>query len=59
MSVWNNYHILTMGEVLLPLQHLRCDLIFCILVGNKDMHKSMDEFIYRSIPTTDYRVSCH
>ena len=34
------------------------DLIFFILIGNKDMHKSLDEFEFRSDPTTDYGVSC-
>ena len=29
------------------------DLIFFILVGNKDMHKSLDEFGFRPESTTD------
>ena len=32
------------------------NLIF--LVGNQDMHKSLDEFEFRSDPKTDYGVSC-
>ena len=35
-----------------------CILIFFILVGNKHMHKSLDEFEFRSDSTTDYGVSC-
>ena len=34
------------------------DRIQFILAGNKDMHKSFDEFEVRSDPTTDYRVGC-
>ena len=33
-------------------------LIFFIPVGYQDIHKSMDEFEFRSDPITDYRVSC-
>ena len=33
-------------------------LIFFIPVGNQDLHKSMDEFEFRSDPITDYGVSC-
>ena len=29
-----------------------------ILVGNQDMHKSLDEFEFWSDPTTDKGVSC-
>ena len=29
-----------------------------ILVGNQDIHKTMDEFEFRADPITDYRVSC-
>ena len=29
-----------------------------ILVGNQDMHKSLDEFEFWSDPTTDEGVSC-
>ena len=34
-------------------------LIFFILVGNKDMHKSLAEFDFRSESTTDHGVSSH
>ena len=34
------------------------DRILFILAGNKDIHKSLDEFEFRPDPTTDYRVSC-
>ena len=34
------------------------DVLIFILVGNKDIYKSMDEFEFRSDPITDYGVSC-
>ena len=34
------------------------DLIFFVLAGNKNMHKSLDEFEFQPDPTTDYRVNC-
>ena len=34
------------------------DLIFFVPAGNKDMHKSLDEFEFQPDPTTDYRVNC-
>ena len=34
------------------------DRILFMLAGNKDMHKSLDEFEFRPDPTTDYGVSC-
>ena len=33
--------------------------IFLILSGNKDMHKSFDEFVPWPDSTTEYGVSCH
>ena len=33
-------------------------LIFFILGGNQNIHKSMDKFEFRSDTITDYRVSC-
>ena len=33
------------------------DCIFFILAGNTDTHESLDEFEFRSDPTTDYRAS--
>ena len=47
-----------MGDMLLPLYNFIFDLIFFTLIGNKDMHKSLDEFEFRSDPTTGYGVSC-
>ena len=32
--------------------------ILFILVGNNDIHKSLDEFEIRPDPTKDYGVSC-
>ena len=32
--------------------------IVFILAGNKDMHKSLDEFEFQADPTTDYGVTC-
>ena len=51
---------------LAALEHLKCDhsstfifhLIFFIPVGYQDIHKSMDDFEFRSDPITDYGVSC-
>ena len=34
------------------------DLIFFVPAGNKDMHKSLDDFEFLPDPTTDYRVNC-
>ena len=34
------------------------DLIFFVPAGNKDMHKSLDEFEFQPDPTTDYSVNC-
>ena len=34
-------------------------LIFFILVGNQDIHESMDEFEFRSNPITDYGALEH
>ena len=33
-------------------------LNFFNLAGNKDMHKSLDEFEFQPDPTTDYGVTC-
>ena len=34
------------------------ELIFLILAGNDDMHKSLDEFKFRPDTTTNFRVIC-
>ena len=34
------------------------DLIFFVPAGNKDMHKSLNEFEFQHEPTTDYKVNC-
>ena len=34
------------------------DWNFSILAGNKDMHKSLDEFEFQPDQTTDYGVTC-
>ena len=55
--------ILTIAD----LQRMKCcchssafifELIIFIFEGNKDIHKSLDEFEFRSDPTTYYGVSC-
>ena len=66
--------ILNLGQIpplsmeLAALEHLKnrrhhffsvaIDPILFILAGNEDMHKSLDEFEFRTDPTTDYGVSC-
>ena len=47
-------HVSFSGHCDLDLVHL----IFFILVGNQDIHKSMDEFEFWADPITDYGVSC-
>ena len=32
--------------------------MYLILAGNKDMHKSLDEFEFRPDPTTECGVTC-
>ena len=34
------------------------DQILFILAGNDDIHKSLDEFVIRSDPIRDHRLSC-
>ena len=34
------------------------NLVFFVPAGNKDLHKSLDEFEFQQDPTTDYRVNC-
>ena len=40
-----------------PWQHVFDPIVF-ILAGNEDMHKISDNFEFRPVRTTDYRVSC-
>ena len=44
--------------MLWPPWHLHFSFDFFIPVGYQDIHKSMDEFEFRSDPITDYGVSC-
>ena len=34
------------------------DWNFFLLAGNKHMHKSLGEFEFQPVPTTDYGVTC-
>ena len=57
-DVKKNPYRLTMGKKMSPFLSAVYDPIFIILVGNEDMHKSLNEFKFSQDPTTDCRVSC-
>ena len=58
LKVWKNLHRLIMGELLWALWCFHLEWIFIILAGNKDNHKSLNEFEFLPSPITNFWVSC-
>ena len=53
-----NPHRLIMGEMSWSLYSLHVYWLFFILAGNKNMHKSLEEFEFQPDSANDYGVSC-
>ena len=51
-------HRLIMGKTKSSRFSAVFDQILFILEGNEEIHKSLNEFGFRTGPTTDYGVSC-